>query len=409
VRADRSARRGRLTPSGVAKGAFAALLGLYVAWWVVSIGIVQAEDENPFIAAKVAPDHPRVQISLAMVYFMLQGGRVPDDRRRAALDALRRAPLADEPYLLAAVNALATGKNAQGEKLLEETRRRNPRERLARLLLLDRYLRENKVKESVVEMKALGNLVTGASSVLTPALARMAQDPVTAAQMVPMLRGQPKLQEAVLENLVGSGAEPAVVLNVAGPAAHSGASEPWKGALLARLIGRHDLGGAWNLWKSFTGYRDDGAGKGLYDAGFAGLPGPPPFNWELTGAGPGVAERGDHLLQVDYFGRDTGSLASQLLMLKPGRYRLSFRASGNASGEGARLVWAVACDPGDARLLELPVTGVATAPKKFSAVFAVPATGCPAQWLRLSGVAGDVESAQQAAISGLTLVPEGGS
>jgi hypothetical protein len=387
------------------------LLGLYLAWWVVSIGVVQAEgEENPFIAARVAPDHPRVQISLAMVYFMLQGGRVPEDRRRAALDALRRAPLADEPYLLAAVDALAAGRNAQGEKLLEETRRRNPRERLARLLLLDRYLRENKVRESVGEMKALGNLVTGASSVLTPALARMAQDPATAAQMVPMLRAQPKLQEAVLENLVASGAEPAVVLNVAGPAAHSGASESWKAALLARLIGRHDLGGAWDLWKRFTGYRDDGAGKGLYDAGFAGLPGPPPFNWDLSAAGPGVAERGaDHLLQVDYFGRDTGILASQLLMLRPGRYRLSFRASGNASGEGARLVWTMACNPGDARLLELPVIGVATAPKRFSAVFAVPASGCPAQWLRLSGVAGDVESAQQAAISGLTLVPEAGS
>lgn len=410
VRADRSRRRRRLTPGALAKAALAALLGLYVAWWAVSMGIVQAEEDNPFLAARAAPNHPRVQIGLAMVYFLLQGGRVPEERRRAALDALKHAPLADEPYLLAGVNALAAGENAKGERLLEEARRRNPRLRLARLLLLDRYLREHKVRQSVLEMKALGNLIEGASSVLTPALAKMAQDPETASQMVPMLQAQPSLHQAVLESLVASGAEPAVVLNVAGPAARSGGSETWKSQLLARLIARHDLGPAWDLWKSFTGYRDSGAGKGLYDAGFAGLPGPPPFNWDLSAGGAGVAERSPaHVLQVDYFGRDNGNLASQLLMLQPGRYRLSFRATGDASGEGSRLVWVISCAQGDTRLLQLPLTGVASGQKGFAAAFNVPSSGCPAQWLRLTGAIGDVTRAQEATISGLSIEREAGS
>ena len=411
VRADRAGRRRRLTPGALAKAALAALLGLYVAWWVASIGIVQAEEDNPFIAARVAPDHPRVQISLAMVYFYLQGGRVPEERRRAALDALKHAPLADEPYLLAAVNALAAGKNAQGEQMLEEARRRNPRLRMARLLLLDRYLREHKVKESVGEMKALGNLIGGAASaVLTPALARMAQDPATSAQMVPMLRAEPTLHEAVLENLIVTGADDSVVLNVAGPSARSGGSEPWKSALLSRMVSRHDFAKAWILWESFTGYRDDGAGKGIYDAGFAGLPGTPPFNWELSSGGAGVAERSQvHALQVDYFGRDNGKLAGQLLMLQPGRYRLSFRASGNAPGEGSRLVWAISCEQGNTQLLQLPLTGVASGQKKFAGEFTVPATNCPAQWLTLTGIVGDVETAQEATIAGLAIDREGGS
>jgi hypothetical protein len=384
-------------------------VGLFVAWWVVKIGVVDAEvDDNPFLAAQVAPNHPRVRISLAMVYFLIQGGRVPDESRRAALDAMRQAPLADEPFLLAAVDALARGDNRGGERLLEEARRRNPRLRLARLLLLDRYLRERRIDEAVLEMKALDNLVEGVSGVLMPALAHMAQDPETAQQMVPLLRAQPALQEAVLESLATSGASGAVLLNVAGPAVRSRHSEPWKAMALSHLVSQHEFDKAWDLWKNFTGYQGDT--KGIYDPGFAGLPGPPPFNWDLTTHGPGAADLSrNHTLQVNYYGRDNGDLASQLLILRPGRYRFSFRASGDASGEGSRLVWTFACNPANSQILQMSITGVASAPKRFTASLEVPASGCTTQWLRLDGISGDVESAQEVAISDLSLKPENGS
>jgi hypothetical protein len=388
----------------------AILLGLYAAWWVVKTDVVDGEvDTNPFLAAQVAPNHPRVRVSLAMVYFLAQGGRVPGESRRAALDAVRQAPLADEPFLLAAVDALAKGDNARGDRLLEEARRRNPRLRLARLLLLDRYLREGRIPQAVGEMKALDNLVEGAANALTVALAQMVQDPKTAPQMLPMLRRQPMLHEAVLESLVDSGADESVVLNVAGPAARSGGSEPWKSALLSRLIGKGAFGQAWDLWKDFTGYRESADGKGVYDAAFTGLPGPPPFNWDLTASGAGVAEHSrNHGLQVEYYGRDNGNLASQLLMLRPGRYRLSFTASGDAAGEGSRLIWTVTCNPGDASLLQVPLTGVTSASKRFAGIFTVPESGCPAQWLRLTGATGDVVTDQSATISGLSVDAEKG-
>ena len=124
-------------------------------------------------------------------------------------------------------------------------------------------------------MKALGDLVTGASAVLTPALASMAQDPATAPQMLPMLRAQPALHEAVLENLVASGADAAVILHVAGPGRPDGAlrARGKAAALRSRLIARHDLREP-GISGRASPARDDGAGKGLYDAGFAGLPGP---------------------------------------------------------------------------------------------------------------------------------------
>lgn len=407
VRAKGAAAR-RLTAVELARAAAVALLGLYLAWWVVRIGVVEAED-NPFFAATVAPNHPRVRISLAMAYFLAQGGRVPDENRRAALDALKQAPLADEPFLLAAVDALARRDNARGDRLLEEARRRNPRLRLARLLLLDRYLQEGRVPEAMVEMKSLDNLVAGASTTLIAALAQMVQDPKMAPQMLPLLRREPTLHEAVLESLVASGADEAVVLNVAGSAAQSGKSEPWKASLLSRLIAKGAFASAWDLWKGFTGFREGPEGKGVYDPSFTGLPGPAPFNWDLMSSGPGVAERSRNQgLQVEYYGRDNGNLASQLLMLRPGRYRLSFQTSGDAAGEGSRLLWTIACNPGDASLLQLPVTRVASTPKSFTGTFAVPASGCPTQWLRLAGVSGDVATDQSATISRLSIEAERG-
>lgn len=388
----------------------AVLLGVYVGWWVVKIGVANAEvDNNPFVAATVAPNNPRVRINLAMAYFLGQGGRVPDESRRAAFEALKQAPLAAEPYLLAAVDALARGDTQRGDRLLEEARRRDPRLRLARLLLLDRYLREGRVAEAVVEMKSLDSLVEDAASALTAALAQMTQDPKTAQQMVPLLRRLPSLQEAVLENLVASGASESAVLNVAGPAAQSGQSEPWKAALLSRLVANRDFGEAWDLWKRFTRFQDTGQGKGIYDPAFAGLPGPAPFNWQLTATGPGVAERSRNRgLQVDYYGRDNGELASQILMLSPGRYRFSARATGDAAGEGSRLVWSIACTPGDAGLMRLPMTGVASAPRQFDGLFTVPASGCAAQWLKLSGETGDIATNQSATISRVSIEPEKG-
>src|SRR4051812_17002499 len=87
----RGARRGgRVTPGALARAVLAAVLGLYVAWWVVTTSVVNVEvDTNPFLAARADPHHPRVRISLAMVYFMLRGGRVPEDSAHEARESVR--------------------------------------------------------------------------------------------------------------------------------------------------------------------------------------------------------------------------------------------------------------------------------------------------------------------------------
>jgi hypothetical protein len=394
-------RAGRL-----AKFALASIVAVYVGWWAVRSAVVSSSHENPFLGARIASSDPQVRIGMAMLFFQLRGGDVPESQQRAARDALKDAPLADAPFLIAGVNALAHGRTAEGERLLLEARHRNPRLRMARLLLLDLYLKQKRVEEAAVEMGSISSLVTGADSALTPYLAKMAQDPTTAPTMIPMLRRQPSLRDGVLQAMAAMGAEPAQILSVAGNSLRPSPNPPqWQHSLLEQLIAKGRQAEALSLWRQFAGQPEGSPEKGLYDAQFVGLPGPTPFNWSLADGGPGVAERvRGKALSADYYGRADGDLASQLLMLRPGRYRFSFRASGDAAGTSSKFVWTVTC--GDAALVQIPITGAASAPKSFAGAFAVPA-GCPVQWLKLRGVTGDIENPQSAVFTALSLLPEG--
>jgi hypothetical protein len=128
----------------------------------------------------------------------------------------------------------------------------------------------------------------------------------------------------------------------------------------------------------------------------------------LTGSA-GVAERSPGRgLEISYYGRERAALASQLIVLGPGRYRLSFRAEGDATGQGSKLAWLVTCNTGaGAQLLEVPLQRVGAAPKAIAAAFTVPASGCPAQWLRLTGLPGEFPTGQTATISAVQIRPEG--
>lgn len=342
-----------------------------------------------------------------MLEFRVRNGVLGEAARRSVASAFDRAPLVEEPFVLAGVAALADGREDEGERLLEEARRRNPRARTARLILLDRYLRTDRAAEAGLEIAALHRLMPRAAEILVPELARMVRDPRTGASLIRVLSHDPEMQQAVLAQLASSGEDPDLILRIAGSSAATNPTPeglPWQRLLLARLAEKGDVARAHRLWRSFTGMAPGGDEKGLYDSQFRGLPGAPPFNWNLVASNAGVAERIDMPgLQIEYYGRLDAEFASQLLMLSPGRYRLAFRAQGAAKGEGSRLSWSVACVGSTQPLLEIPLAKISYSPRILAGDFTVPARGCPGQWLRLKGAAGEFTDPQSATISGLQL------
>lgn len=407
----RSRRRG-FSAGAAVRIVVAAAAVLFVGWWAAKTAVVgELGYRNPFLAKAVAPDDPRAAIRLAMFEFLARNGRVSPESRQGALSALGRSALADEPFLLAAVSAAAAHDEAREEKLLTESRRRNPRSRFTRLLLLDIYLRHGRSEEAGGELAALNRLVEGAGGAVVPELSRLARDPKTRPGLARLLRRNPDIRDLTLDNLAANQADTDLVLWLAqesGSGADPSHPPHWQAVLLTKLVAAGDIGRAYRLWQTATRVGGDPASKGIYDSDFAGAPGAPPFNWELTADAEGVAERSHGALQVDYYGRAPRTLARQLLILKPGSYRLQFRAAGDAKGDGSQLAWSLACTSGKTPLVELPLKEIASSPKAFTAAFAVPA-GCGAQWLHLDGRPGDVATEQNASISKLQIVPAGGA
>jgi hypothetical protein len=277
------------------------------------------------------------------------------------------------------------------------------------LILLDRYLRANRVDEAGLEMATLTRLVPQAAAVLAPELARMARDPKSGPGVAEMLGRAPGIRDAVLDQLALAGADPALILRVAahGPPSPSGTN--WQRLLIGHLVGEGKVADGYRLWARFAGIAAPAQGKGLVDPGFADPRGGPPFNWEFVAGGEGVAERAaGPSLQADYYGRAPVTLARQLMMLRPGSYRLRMRVDGDAKGEGSRMSWNLVCTESKASLLQLPLVGIDSTPRTLAATFTVPASGCAAQSLSLDGVPGDVPADQAVTVSGLQLDPAGG-
>ncbi|TFI59909.1 hypothetical protein E2493_01260 [Sphingomonas parva] len=386
-----------------------APVGALAGWHAVKTATVASfASRAPAKAAVLAPNDPQVRIGAAMNEFRARNGDVRAATRVRAIEALDRDALAEEPFLLAAVDALVQRDQARAHRLLLEARRRNPRSRLTRLVLLDRYMQTGRTREAAQEMAALAKLVTRTTDVLVPELTRMAGDPRSLPALRDVLATNPALRDAVLARLATTSTSPDVIVSLAGNAATATSASGWQTALLTRLVEKGDLGRAYRLWQSFGGQATGTGAKSIYDGAFQGRPGLPPFNWRFAANANGVGERvSGGGLQATFYGRADAELAHQLLLLAPGRYRIELTAEGDASGEGSRLVWRLSCHPKGPVLLDLPLTKINFTPRKLGGEFTVPAGGCPAQALTLLGVAAEFPTEQSVTIRDMKIGKSG--
>jgi hypothetical protein len=219
-----------------------------------------------------------------------------------------------------------------------------------------------------------------------PELARMAQNPKTRPTLRQMLESDPRMLELVLNHLATKGDDPDIVLQLAGNLRTANADVgDWRQALMDLLVNKGDIARARRLWSYFGGGTGKADGNLIYDGDFEGQPGLPPFNWRLSSGNAGVAEMDrSKSLEVEFYGRSDAELASQLLALTPGPYRLSFHAEGDLKGPAHRIIWRVQCLDGKTTPLELPLARITYAGRNVAVAFTIP-PGCPGQWLRLIG------------------------
>jgi hypothetical protein len=379
------------------------LLALLLAAQVVRNSAAAAlADRSPDAAARIWGDHPNTIISLALVEI----GRAARERKPVPPtvfgvmnDAAVKAPLAPEPYLVRGVEARMSGNATLAIEAFEAAERRDPRSLPAHYFLADAFFAAGDTRRGLEEVGVLARLAPNGLASVAPYVAAYARDRSTWPQLRKLFQSNPSLQEAALEALSKDSANADAIMAVADEK-HRTPKAIWLPGLLDSLINAGEYANARAIWAS-TAHVPATPGAMLHAPDFADADTPPPFNWLLMSSTVGLAERQPGgRLHVIFYGREDGWLARQLLLLSPGRYRMTMTASGNL-GDARALTWSIRCDKSQTPFAAVPLDVAA----ERAWTFAVPA-GCPAQWLELTGVSSDVAHQSEVTIGKLSLIRE---
>ena len=393
----------------MSKGKAVAVVAIAVlaALLVVRAGVVAAYvDRNPSRAAAVWAKHPAVQLRVGFEEIGMASAK-GQPATPAQISRMERAslvaPLQPEPFIVRGVAASLAGDRELSGRAFAAAVRRNPRSLPAHYFLADYHLRAGDNRRGLAEITALSRLVPSKDNSVAAMLASYARSPGAAGGVKAMLRTYPDLETGVLGTLTADPANTDLILylsngNVGDPVAIAS----WQSNLVGGLVKAGQFVRAHQVWSKLA--KIGPQQTLLFNPKFEATSAPAPFNWTLTSAATGLAEPQNGGVHILYYGRETTPLVSQLLMLAPGRYALSFRMS-VAEGDPAPLAWTLTCLPANQAIFTVKLDKVAKA-NGGATGFAVPA-GCRAQRLELIGTAPDYPETVDVAISDLSIAREG--
>jgi hypothetical protein len=360
------------------------ILALVLAVQVVRNAAVRSLAETrPIVAARLWSSHPATERSLAMTG-IAEAARdrrpVPETTFSLMQDAAVKEPLAPEPFLVRGVQAELAGDGAAAERAFEAAQWRDPRSLPAAYFLADRFVRSGNTERGLREIGALARIAPDGTTNVAPYIAAYAASPSNWPALRTLFRSNPNLAQPALVRLATNAATVPAVLALADP--HEKADQAqWLAPLLTTLTDSGKYGQARAIWSRMTGIARV---ELIHDASFTDKSAPPPFNWALTSSSVGLAERqAGGRLHVVFYGQEDGMLATQMLLLGPGAYRLTMQVLGDQA-RAKTLNWSIWCDKAAAPIASVTLDGVARGWQ-----FRVP-SGCAAQWLKLSGSSGDI-------------------
>jgi hypothetical protein len=312
-------------------------------------------------------------------------GLPPAGSQSIAREALAGAPLAYEPFFVAAAAGFREVKSngsAADAALLGEALRRNPRAREAHFLMLRHAVGTGNLTQAIEELAVMNRLTGGIADKLMPAVGMAVRDVRQASDAAAALGPHPELLESFLKGFAQSPKGPDVSIALVTRLPRTALFDPEvRDAAIAELVHAQAFTEARALWGAGIG-----GGNGLvHSADFADSIASPPFNWALQENTSGVAERAKGGgLSVDYYGRVPGPLVSQLLTMPPGRFKahIEYRTeSGSPDALGLQLQ----CVGNDSLIFVQPLSAKPGLLQVLTVTFSVPVAGCKGQYLTVAG------------------------
>lgn len=379
---------GRSNPQGVSRRVLPALASLVLVGLALQTGLAglllqRGEAER---ALQLMPYSSSAMTQIAVT--QLGEGGNPQVAASQARNALRLDPLDSTAWaMLSAAERAISGEDASSDAALLQGAALGWRNRLVQALVFDRAVATGSADLAAQSADALlrqgvrTDLVISQIDALMvdagfrSALAeRLAVGPRWSGDFLGQLKARdPRLASAHLDLLTRLAEKRADT----------------SGAIMVpyarRMVADGQASQLLQAWRGLYPDMTDDPSLGIVDSGFdrLGQEGRP-FGWLLHGeramtlspkpAGPGARGGGRQELHIESYAADPTLAISQLLLLSPGRYELSYASAGNL-----RFEVRVNCIGGAAR----PIRGAtADAGPSARVAFTVPATRCPGQQLQ---------------------------
>lgn len=310
-------------------------------------------------------------------------------QREAVSAAIRHVPLNGTAYLILSGSAAAQGKTADARALAQAALKRDPRLVAAWLWLLRDSAASGRFQEAAKFSVSALNLRPQDKAALD-ALVLITNAPEAQPVILEALKQNPDWRSSYLGGLGKVGHDRAFIyraMAIGQPATINLQSE--RSQLLFELTNAGEYDRAYTAWLSWLTNDALSAVDYVYDGGFRTGSGIPPFAWSFTQAATGSASAGENGLDVSVDGTSAGQLASQMLLLAPGRYRL-ITAVRSTNGEkiatGTPLAWTLTCAGRGTEISQTPIPLDRAPIRIASSVFSV-GGDCPAQSLTLKSKA----------------------
>lgn len=315
---------------------------------------------------------------------------------RLAKSALERQPLQSGAASLLAVIAEQRGDKPSAARLMRAAANLSRRDNIADYWLFDHEIKAGAFDQAALHADALLRRdFLSVESYIYPRLLAGFSNPAFGKAVAQRLAKRPEWRPRFLSfanaKLPNPGA-PFIIfsaMQAAGSRPTAEELEPY----YRRLIAAGQYEEAYLSWVLFLPQETVSRLENVYDGDFEGWVETPPFGWNFDAGVRGSIEssepygRAGMALRVEYDGLTLPKMPSQILILPPGRYRLTGLVMTTSAESAGRMAWAVNCAAGQALLPVVPVPDTKGSWARFSQDLSVP-EGCKGQTLTLTPLPG---------------------
>ena len=335
----------------------------------------------------------------ALAYSLLQRDFSPANRRRAI--ELSKQAFIREPINVAAARTLGLvtsvdeRQHERARAIMTYAQSLSRRDVPTQLWLLEDQVAQDNIPGALLHYDRALRVSEDARALLLPVLVQASAAPGIAPPLARLVEQRPPWWYVFAVHLTGQSRD-APTLAFLVDRLRLDANDERERNLILRAIQRLiDLGAfdrAYALYRKsrgLTARSSMAVANGDFESNDPGLP---PFDWHLAGEGgfgafrePRDGAQGRSALTLSAESGRSGEVARQLLILPPGRYRLSALV-GEVGGDplSAPQVAVLCAVPHGVDLMRAVLPQSQGRRVAFQQVFTVPPSGCPGQWLSLN-------------------------